>query len=64
MSLENSGVFQFLKEVTLRLLCHSSTASVCGSFTRHSSFFSGFPQAKAEQTLEAAQEYVAIANSR
>lgn len=27
------------------LLCHSSTASVCGSFARHSLDFSGLPQA-------------------
>jgi hypothetical protein len=41
MSPENQGVFQLLKEVTLRMLCHSSTASVLGSFARHSSAFSG-----------------------
>jgi len=35
MSLENCGVFQFLKEVAFRHLCHSSTASVCDSFAHH-----------------------------
>jgi len=45
MSLENHGVFLLLIEVTLSLLCHSSTASVFDSFARHSSAFSGLSQA-------------------
>jgi hypothetical protein len=32
VSLENIGVFQFLEEFTLRLLCHSFTASVSSPF--------------------------------
>ncbi len=35
MSPENQGVFQLMKEVILRLLCYSSTAFICGSFTSH-----------------------------
>jgi hypothetical protein len=34
MSLENLDVFRLLKEIILRLLCHLSTVSVCGIFTR------------------------------
>ncbi len=45
MSPENQGVFQLPKELTMLLLCHSSTAFVCGSFARHSSAFSGLFQA-------------------
>jgi hypothetical protein len=43
MSTENCGVIQLLKKVTLRLLCHSSAASVYGSFARYSLAFSGLP---------------------
>jgi hypothetical protein len=42
MSPENQGVFQLLKEVTLRQLCHSSTASILDNFARHSWAFSDF----------------------
>jgi len=42
MSPGNQGVFQLLKEVTFRLLCHSSTAFICGNIARHSLAFSGF----------------------
>lgn len=45
MSPENQGVFQFLEEVTLDLLCYSSIASVCGSFAHHWAAFSGLFQA-------------------
>jgi len=31
-----AAFFQILKEVVVRVSCHSSTASVCGSFARHS----------------------------
>ncbi len=39
------GVFQLPKRVTSPLFCHSSTASFCGSFARHSSASSGLSQA-------------------
>jgi hypothetical protein len=39
------GVFQPLKEVILRELYHSSTASVYGSFARDCSAFTGLFQA-------------------
>jgi hypothetical protein len=45
MSPENQGVFWLLKEVALRMLCYSFTASVFGSFARHSLAFSPLPQA-------------------
>jgi len=44
VSLENQGVFQLLKEVTLRLSCHSSSASICGSFAHHWSVFLACPR--------------------
>jgi hypothetical protein len=53
MSPENQGVFQFLREVALRLLCHSSTASVLGTFDRHSSAFSSLQSIELCMFLEA-----------
>jgi hypothetical protein len=45
MSLENQSVFLLPEEVNFRLLYHSSTSSVSGSFACHSSAFSGLLQA-------------------
>ena len=45
VSPQNQGVFPLLEDVTLCLLCHSSTASICGSFARQSSALSGLFQA-------------------
>ena len=42
------AVFQLVEKVSLRVLCHSSAASVCGSFARQSSAFSGLFQSFVE----------------
>ena len=39
------GVLQLVKKMALRTLCHSSRASVCGSFARHPWASSGLFQA-------------------
>jgi len=39
------GVFRPMKEAIFTVLCHSSTASVCGSFARYYLAFSGLSQA-------------------
>jgi len=52
MSPENQGVFQLLNEVTFFMFYHSSTASVWGSFARHSSVsFTRFLLAEMAVTL-------------
>jgi hypothetical protein len=59
MSLENCGVFQLLKEVTLCLLCHSSIAFVWGSFVRHPLAFSGSQSIGLSMILKAL-EYISL----
>ena len=45
MSLKQCGILELVKKVTLHAFCHSSAASLCGSFARHFSAFSGLFQA-------------------
>ena len=74
MSPGNLGVFQLLEEVTFRRIlvfynsqksghfgmpCHCSTASVSGSFARHSSAFSGLQSIELSMILETL-EYISL----
>ncbi len=65
MSLGNQGVFQLMK-MGLFSRCHITAPQLLfvAALLAHTLVFSGYPSANAEEMLEAAQENLAIADSR